>query len=378
MMTAYLDNSATTQPMMAVVRAMEASMTEGFYNPSSLYSPGLSARKKIEECRTLIKDGWKASGVIFTSGGTEANNLAVLGRMNETKGHKKVLFSKAEHQAVSESCLSLSGEHDVISISLHKDGTLDLDDLIRLMNGDTSLICVMQVNNEVGAIQPIEEVIKLRDRMCPDAAIHIDGVQGFLRLPVSMTDGIDSYAISAHKIHGPKGVGALLLGKRNRLKPMFFGGGQEKGLRSGTENTPGIAGMEAAIRNYPNTHNMRNKKLKLLELIRDGVPDVFVNGPDPKSLKACDHILNLSFPPVRSETLMHALEGQGVYVSHGSACSSRKRVPSAVLSAMGLSKARMDSAIRFSLCPFTTSEEIAYAAIVCISAYKSLYKYIRK
>ena len=159
---------------------------------------------------------------------------------------------------------------------------------------------------------------------------------------------------------------------------MILGGGQEKGLRSGTENTPGIAGMEAAIRYYPNTHDMRNRKLKLLELIRDGVPDVFVNGPDPQGPKACDHILNLSFPPVRSETLMHALEGQRVYVSHGSACSSKKRVPSSVLSAMGLPKARMDSAIRFSLCPFTTSEEIAYAATTCISAYKSLYKYIRR
>ncbi len=377
-MTAYLDNSATTRPITAVLRAMEAAMTEGFHNPSTLYAPGLAARKWIEGFRSFLKDGWKAGDVIFTSGGTEADNLAILGRMRTARGRKRLLYSKGEHPAVSAPCLSLASEHDVRAISLHEDGTLDLDDLLNLLDADTAMICVMQVNNEVGAIQPLDEIIALRNRICPEAVLHVDGVQGFLRHPISLTDGIDSYAVSAHKIHGPKGTGALFLGERNRIHPQMLGGGQEFGLRSGTENTPGIAGMEAAVLNYPKASSMRAMKLKLLDLIRDGVPEVCVNGPDPQGAKACDHILSLSFPPVNAETLMHALEGEGVYVSNGSACSSRKRVPSAVLTAMKLPRARIDSALRFSLSPFTTFDEIACAAEACVSAYRTLCKYTRK
>jgi len=377
-MTAYLDNSATTQPIPAVLRAMEAVMTGGFHNPSTLYAPGLAARKRIEGFRSFLKDGWKARDVLFTSGGTEADNLAILGRMKTVRGRKRLLYSRGEHPAVSAPCMSLAAEHDVRAISLHEDGTLDLDDLSALLDPDTAMICVMQVNNEVGAIQPLDEIIALRNRICPDAVIHVDGVQGFLRLPIWMKNGIDSYAVSAHKVHGPKGTGALFLGERNRIQPQMLGGGQEFGLRSGTENTPGIAGMEAAVRNYPKASDMRLLKLKLLELIRDEVPEVCVNGPDPKGTMACDHILNLSFPPVNAETLMHAMEGEGVFVSNGSACSSRKRTPSAVLTAMRLPKARVDSALRFSLSPYTTHDEIAYAAQSCVSAYKTLFKYKRK
>ena len=236
----------------------------------------------------------------------------------------------------------------------------------------------MQVNNEVGAVQPLEEVVKLRDQVCPEAVFHVDGVQGFLRLPVFLSNSIDSYALSAHKIHGPKGIGALALGKRSRLSPLIVGGGQENGLRSGTENTPGIAGLEAAVTHYSEVRNMRALKDRLLSLLREDLPEVSVNGPNPQSPLACDHILNVSFPPVRAETMMHALEGMGVYVSHGSACSSKRRKASPVLTAMGLSRERMDCAIRFSLSPFTTPGEIEYAAVSCVSAYKSLAKYKRR
>ena len=373
-MQCYLDNSATTRPTEYVADAVRESMLEGFYNPSALYAPALNSEKKMSACRELIAKELHADArnVIFTSGGTEADNLAILGSLSGMRGGR-VLFSAGEHPAVRVPCESVRNQFDVQEIPYDGTGKVDLSALEQLLTPDTRLICVMQVNNETGAIMPLEEIAALRDRLCPEALLHVDGVQGFLRLPVDMRKmGIDSYALSGHKIHAPKGIGALVLGNRVKLAARALGGGQEKALRSGTENTPGIAGLMAAIESYPRENNMMQVKLHLYECLREIAGDrFFVNGPDSKEGAA--HILNCSLVPVRSETLLYALEGDQVYVANGSACSSRKQKISTVLSAMKIPRKQAESAIRFSLSPYTTMEEIDYA-VSCIRRHYDMFK----
>lgn len=372
----YLDNSATTPVCKEAVGAVTKAMTEGFYNPSSLYDQGVFTRKKVEECRVQIQDALRADQVVFTAGGTEADNLAILGR-KRIKG-KRVLYSAGEHSAVRVACDSLEEICTVVKIPLLENGLIDLDALSKEMKQDTALICVMQVNNETGAIQPLSEVENLRDSLCPQAAIHVDGVQGFLRQTYQLAKPQDSYALSAHKVHGPKGVGALAMGSKAGITPMLLGGGQESGIRSGTENTPGIAGLQAAIASFPKDHRMRELKIKLYKGLQQRIPLLAYNGPDPESAQASDHIINLSFPPVKAETLMHTLEGKGIYVSQGSACSSRKKTSSSTLAAMGLPMERRESALRFSLSPYTTSEEIEQAISCAVDAYQDLARFVRR
>lgn len=373
-MQCYLDNSATTRPTEYVADAVRKSMLEGFYNPSALYAPALTSEKQMAACRELIAKELHADArnVIFTSGGTEADNLAILGSLSFHRGGR-VLFSAGEHPAVRAACESVRNQFDVQEIPYDGEGKVDLAALKELLTEDTRLICVMQVNNETGAIMPLEEIAKLRDQLCPAALLHVDGVQGFMRLPVDMRKmGIDSYALSGHKIHAPKGIGALVTGGRVKLAPRALGGGQEKALRSGTENTPGIAGLKAAIESYPRENSMMRVKLHLYEQLKEIAGDrFFVNGPKPEEGAA--HILNCSLVPVRSETMLYALEGDLVYVANGSACSSRKQKISTVLAAMNTPRKQAESAIRFSLSPFTTMEEIDYA-VSCIRRHYDMFK----
>ncbi|MHC1785493.1 MAG: cysteine desulfurase family protein [Christensenellales bacterium] len=379
-MTAYLDNSATTRPSDVVIEAMRQAMADDWFNPSSLYAPSLMADRKMDLCRQLIQDRLRSKGrVIFTAGGTEADNLAILGGLSRSRTAGRIICSAGEHPAVRESCKAAAGlGYEVQEAPLTGEGLTDVRALEALVSPDTRLICVMQVNNETGAIQPLAEISALRRRLCPDALLHVDGVQGFLRLPCAAEElGIDSYALSGHKIHGPKGIGALWTGKRVHLQPLMFGGGQEGGLRSGTPNTPGVAGLAAAIMSYPEAHSMRQLKLALFERLRAAIPGLSVNGPDPYSSLAADHILNLSFPPVRAETMLHALEARQVYVGNGSACSSRSKQVSHVLQAMGKPANQSQSAIRFSLNPFLTAIEIDQAAQAVIDSYEMLRHYSR-
>jgi len=373
-MQCYLDNSATTRPTAYVADAVRESMLEGFYNPSALYAPALSSEKKMNACREAIAQELHADSrnVIFTSGGTEADNLAILGSMASVRGGR-VLFSAGEHPAVRAACESLKDRFDVQEIPYDASGRIDLEALEALLIPETRLICVMQVNNETGAIMQLEDIAKLRDSKCPQALLHVDGVQGFMRLPVDMRKtGIDSYALSGHKIHAPKGIGALVTSSRVKLTARALGGGQEKSLRSGTENTPGIAGLMAAIESYPRENDMMAVKLHLYEQLREIAGDrFFVNGPDPKEGAA--HILNCSLVPVRSETMLYALEGDQVYVANGSACSSRKQKISTVLAAMQIPRKQAESAIRFSLSPYTTVEEIDFA-VSCIRRHYDMFK----
>ena len=374
-MQAYLDNSATTKVRESVIAAMDACMREGFYNPSALYAPAVRVEKQITACREAIAEKLHASPgrVIFTSGGTEADNLAILSVLGDRRGGR-VLFSAGEHPAVRTACESLRGVFDVREIPYDAAGIVRLDALEQLLSPDTRLICVMQVNNETGAVMPLREIARLRDRLCPDALFHVDGVQGFLRLPADMREGIDSYALSGHKIHAPKGIGALVCGERIRILPRMLGGGQEKNLRSGTENVPGILGLAQSIRDYPGTECMMPLKIRLWEGLRAVARENFyVNGPSPDSPHAAPHILNCSLVPVRSETMIYALEADGVYVAAGSACSSHKQKLSAVLSAMQVSRRVAESALRFSLSPFTTEAEIDYA-LSCIGRHYDMFK----
>ncbi len=375
-MICYLDNSATTRPTEAVADAMRQCMLEGFYNPSALYAPAVDSEKRLTACREAIARELHAdpARVVFTSGGTEADNLAIFGSMSMQRGGR-VLYTAGEHPAVAAPCESLKGAFDVQQIPYDAAGVVRLDALEELLTPDTRLICVMQVNNESGAVMPLREIAQLRDRLCPQAMLHVDGVQGFMRLPVDMRAlGIDSYALSGHKIHGPKGIGALVMGPRMRVAARMLGGGQEKALRSGTENTPGIAGLLAAIETYPRDNNMRAVKLRLYERLREIAGENFrVNGPDPASDIAAPHILNCSLVPVRSETMLYALEGDQVYVANGSACSSRKQKLSPVLNAMNVPRRQAESAIRFSICPYTTMEQVDFAAD-CIARHYEMLK----
>ncbi len=383
-MEAYLDNSATTRPSDAVIQAVVNAMRDGYFNPSSPYGPALAAEKRMGDCRALLASHVhaRAEEVLFTAGGTEADNLAILGYLSTVRKPGKVLYTAVEHPAVKQSCLAAERMgHTALSIPVGKDGTADLEAMAAMLDESVLMLCVMQVNNETGAIQPVGEIAALRDRLCPKAALHVDGVQGFLRVPFSMRDlNVQSYALSAHKIHGPKGVGALILQKGHRVSPREFGGGQENGLRSGTENTPGIAGLCAAVQSYPAgaPEAMAGLKRRLFDALAGSLPAVHINGPCLDSPFCGPHILNISLPPVRSETMLYALAGDGVYVSMGSACSSRRQKVSDALKAMAVPQSDAECAIRFSLSPYTTEAEIDYAAERVKEHYQTLSRFVRR
>lgn len=378
MRTIYLDNSATTPPTDAVIEAMASCMRVGYHNPSSLYADALAAEKQMDACRAAIRSHLGPGQVVFTSGGTEANNLAILGGLASMRAGGRVLFSAGEHASVREACLAAEClGFEAAALPLMTDGTLDLAAAERMLTPDTRLICLMQVNNETGAIQPIEEVVKLKERLCPHAMLHVDAVQGFLRHALP-SGGITSVSLSGHKVHGPKGIGALWCKSGTKLQPLTHGGGQERGLRPGTENTPGIAGLFAAINAYPRANTMRSQKVLLWRLLLEGVPSLRVNGPAPDVSKAADHILNVSFFPVRAETMLHALEAEGVLVGNGSACSSRRVQTSRVLKAMGVPAGNAECAVRFSLSPYLSDADIEQAARAAVRCYERLKGFVRR
>lgn len=381
----YLDNSATTRPCPEAVEAVRQALCESWYNPSALYSPALAVEKKLREARSLCL---KAAGagekarLIFTASGTEADNLGILGHLRTLHRGGRVLIFATEHPAV-RACVPEIGRlgFETAVIPSGPDGCLSLSALERLLTPDTVLICVMQVGNESGAIQPIDEVARLRDRLSPGAALHVDGVQGFLRVPFDFRrSGVQSYAFSGHKLRGPKGVGGLILKEGHRVQPLTLGGGQEEGYRSGTENVPGILGMAAAIRAYPAGANeeMLQLKRRLWEGLSSAVPQARMNGPAFDSPACSPHILSVSLPPVRSQTLLTALEGEGICVSAGSACASHKQKVSEALTAMGLTRELADATLRFSLSPDTTAEDIDTAVQAVGRAYRELSKYTRR
>lgn len=383
-MEIYLDNSATTKPSEAVVASILDSMQHRWHNPSALYRPAMEVDRLIDEARETCLRAVNASGhrLIFTSGGTEADNIAILGYLRRIRKPGRVLMSSVEHPAVSACAQEVARlGHECLQIPVTRTGVIDLDALESMLDERVLLICVMQVNNESGAIQPIERIVSLRNRKCPEAAIHVDGVQGYLRVPLDFSrSGIQSYAFSGHKIHCCKGIGGLIVHRQHKLSPIVFGGGQEDGERSGTENVPGILALAAAVATFPRdaAPQMMRVKRTLYQKLIEAVPQAVLNGPALDDPACAPHILNISFPPVRSQTMLFALEGDGIYVSAGSACASKKQKVSGILTAMGIANQLADCALRFSLCPDVTEEQAAIVADAVRRHYALLSKYVRR
>ena len=381
-MLAYLDNSATTRPFDQVVEAMAAAMRSEYFNPSSMYRPAIDVENKLKQLRRdILRSLPGAAGeVYFTSGGTEGNNLALLGTAALSRGRRRFICSAVEHPSVLEPMRAIAAMgHEVMTIPVDGRGYVQLDALRDMLDGSVELVSCMHVNNEVGAIQPIAEIARLIAERAPQARLHVDGVQAFLResFPGRF---VDMYTLSGHKIHGPKGVGALYVKKGLRLAPRQIGGGQESAMRSGTENTPGLAGLGAAIAAYGAldrpAERLHALKRRLYEGICAAAPEARLNGPDID--EGAGHILNISFTGVRGEVMLHALEGEGVMVSTGSACSSKKRHLSPVLTAMGIDADRAEAAVRFSLSTLTTEAEIDQAVTAAGKCYAALKAFRRR
>ncbi|MBK6089168.1 cysteine desulfurase family protein [Ruminococcus difficilis] len=355
----YLDNSATTQVCQEAADAAYRMMRENYGNPSSLHKVGIQAETAVEEARGIIADALNVQPktIYFTSGGTEANNTALFGAAQALRRRgDRVIVSAVEHSSVYESAKRL-GElgFDVQFAPVTDRGVVDIDALKALLTDKTILVSIMTVNNETGAVQPIEQIAKLVHKNCPEALFHSDAVQAFGKLPVKPKKwGVDLMSVSAHKIHGAKGCGALYIRDGARILPLLYGGEQQKKLRPGTESAPLIAAFATAVgflNLSQNADHIRELNRCALEKLQ-ALEGVTINSPTD----ALPYIINISVNGIRSETMLHHLEENGVYVSSSSACAKGKR--SYVLEAMGLSDDRIDSSLRISFSRYNTTEDI--------------------
>ena len=357
----YLDNSATTKPCREAVEAMTAALTENWGNPSALYDFGIDTARQLRTARHQVAAamGAEPDRVFFTSGGTEADNWAIFGAAKRMgKRGKHIITTAIEHHAVLNCMKELEAQgFEVTYLKPDKQGTVTLEALKEALRKDTVLVSVMMVNNEVGSVMPIDRMAKLTHRICPDAIFHTDAVQGFLKVPFAAKAlGADLISVSSHKVHGPKGVGALYISPRLKSFPaQMLGGGQEGGYRSGTEGTPGIFGFAAACAAVGATFRadgLREKALlgKLTEEL-EKLEGIVLNGAHE-----APHILSLSVPGVPTQNSLNILQDKGICVSAGSACAKGHR--SHVLSAMELSPEVIDGSFRVSLCRDTTEEEL--------------------
>ena len=346
----YLDNSATTRVCEKSAEKVLELMTQCYGNPSSLHKKGLEAQREVAHARQAVAVSLSAQPreIIFTSGGTEANNLAVLGgaAAGRRRG-KRIVTTAIEHPSVLEPMRQLEKEgFEVVFLTPDADGRVPEEAVLKAVTGDTILISVMAVNNELGSIQPIEVLKKAVKRAGAPALVHVDGVQAYGKLPLRPEKlGIDLLTVSGHKIHGPKGVGALYVSKNARILPRTFGGGQERELRPGTEAAPLIAGLGAAVEELPDWRQAYSRMEKLRDYTLQklsGLEGVEVNSP----VEGLPYLLNFSALGIRSETMLHFLAQRGIYVSSGSACAKGKQ--SHVLKAAGLPDSRISSAIRVS------------------------------
>jgi cysteine desulfurase len=361
----YLDNSATTRPYPEVTLEMVKCLEEDFGNPSSLHRLGIIAEKRIKAARRslALQLGAKEGEIFFNSGGTEADNTAILGAAQALKRRgNRIITTKIEHPAILESCKKLSAMgFEVIYAGVDDQGRVDLSEIESSINNQTILISVMHVNNETGTIQPIEEIGKISKRF-ENLCFHSDAIQSFGKISLDpLKCGVDLLSISSHKIHGPKGVGALYIRSGVRVEPLIVGGGQEMGWRSGTENVPGVAGFGKAAELICSGQTGKMKEMAkvrshLLNGIRTEIPDIRLNSMEGTGCSPA--ILNISFPGTRGEVLLHMLEQSDIYVSTGSACSSKKQEGSYVLKASGLSDRQIEGTIRFSLSEFNTIAEM--------------------
>lgn len=380
-MEVYLDNSATTRCSKAVCDIVVRTMMEDYGNPASLHTKGVEAEAYIKQAKERICKVLKCSEkeVFFTSGGTESNNLAIIGTAiaNKRSG-MHVITTQIEHASVRRPFEYLEEQgFRVTYLPVDRYGVVDLKALREAVCEETILVSVMHVNNEIGTIQPIEEVSKITKEINERTYVHVDSIQGFGKLTVvPKRMGIDLLSVSGHKIHGPKGVGMLYIGERVKVKPMLLGGGQQRDMRSGTENVSGAAGLGQAVMDaYTNLDEKVSHLYELRSYFIEQVEqleDVSINGF--RDEKNAPHIVSVNFEGVRSEVLLHALEERNIYVSSGSACSSTKKSASATMTAIGRNKAQAEGTVRFSFCYDTTKEELAY----CLEQLAQLLPVLRK
>lgn len=369
----YLDNAATTKVYPSVCEKMVEVMSKDYGNPSSLHMKGFTAEQYVKEARKNIASVMKADEkeIVFTSGGTESNNMAIIGAAmaNKRRG-KHLITTSIEHASVYNPFIWLEEQgFEVTYLPVDHHGVVSLEALEAALREDTILVSVMAVNNEIGTIQPLDDIGAVIKKKSPEILFHVDAIQGFGKIELYPSKlRIDLMSVSGHKLHGPKGIGFLYIKNKVKVQPLILGGGQQKDMRSGTENVPGIAGLgEAVCRVFENfkdkqrnLYALREQFVSRLEQM-DGVKingfahqvsDVNLHqGPAP-------HVVSVSFENIRAEVLLHALEERGIYVSSGSACSSNHPAISGTLKAVGTEKKYLDATIRFSLCYDTTEEEL--------------------
>ena len=381
----YFDNSATTVCSDGVIGIVTEVMSKAYGNPSSMHTKGVEAENYCKKASEQIAAQLKVSPkeILFTSGGTESNNLAIKGvayAYRRTGNH--IITSKVEHPSVLKVVNELEKEgFEVTYLSVDRTGKIDLEEYEKSLRPNTILTTVMMVNNEIGTRQPIEEMAAIKKRLCPQSFFHTDAVQGFGKYrinPVKM--GVDLLSISGHKFHGPKGIGALYIKNNVRIIPQILGGGQQSDLRSGTHPVPGIAGLGLACEEI---YEDFEKRIEYLYSLKKYLTDELVKIEGVKILgpvkeEGAPHIVSAAFSPVRSEVLLHSLEAKGIFVSSGSACSTNKPGHSNTVKAIGTDIKYVDSVIRFSLCNLNTMEEIDYCIDVLKDILPKLRKYSRK
>ncbi len=380
----YLDNAATTKAYPEVADVMAKVLCEDYGNPSSMHVKGLAGENYIKEAKATLSRLLKVQEkeIYFTSGGTESDNLAIRGVAEAyRRSGKHLITSCIEHPAVLNTMKHMEEEgYEVTYLPVDGEGRIDLDALAKSLRPDTILVSIMYLNNEVGTIEPIEEAVRIVKDYNPNILFHTDAVQGFGKYRIyPKKTGIDLLSLSGHKIHGPKGIGALYIDSRVKIRPIVFGGEQQKNVRSGTENVPGIAGLSVAAElSYEDLDEKMAKMRSLKERLISGIleiPDTVIFGPTGE--ESAPHIVSAGFAGIKSEVLLHALEDQGIYVSSGSACASNHPHVSDVLIGMGVKEKYLNSAIRFSLSEFTTAQEIDYTIKQLQKLVPMLRKYTR-
>lgn len=384
-MEAYLDNSATTRCYKEVADLVYKMMLEDYGNPSSMHQKGVEAETYVREAKERIAKTLKVNEkeILFTSGGTESNNLALIGgAMANRRVGNRIITTAVEHPAVSAPMQFLKEQgFDLVVLPVDGQGVVKMDALKEALTPDTILVSTMYVNNEIGAVEPVEEIGKLVHENCPKALYHVDAIQAFGKYRIfPKKAGIDLLSVSGHKIHGPKGVGFLYINEKARIVPQILGGGQQNGMRSGTDNVPGIAGLGLAAKmSYEQFEekiaHMYERKQQLVEGL-EKIDGVIVNGMPV--LEGAPHIVSASFLGVRSEVLLHTLEDRGIYVSAGSACSTHKRAGSPTLTALGMKKAQMETTVRFSFEEENTKEQIDYCLQVLQEVLPMLKRFTRR
>ena len=365
-MEVYLDNSATTRVYPEVAELMMKIMTEDFGNPSSMHKCGMTAEHYLKEAASAAAKSIHAdiSEILFTSGGTESNNTALIGTaLAKKRVGKHIISTNVEHPSVGATLDFLEKEgFSVTRLPVNEKGVITPEQVAEAIRPDTILVSVMMVNNEIGSIFPIEEITKTVHKKNPKTYVHTDAIQAYGKIPINVTKlGVDLLSVSAHKLHGPKGVGFLYIRKGTLIRPMVYGGGQQKGMRSGTENVQGIAGFGLAIKEGVIDNAKLVERNDKIAALRDKLIEGLSACPDVRNHSmGAPHIASLSFVGIRAEVMLHSLEAEGIYVSAGSACSSNKKKESSVLAAIDLPPEERESTLRFSFSEENTEEEVSY------------------